>query len=295
MYIMPITSMFTAVPIAFFTLRTGRKPALLLVATTFVFFCLILNLPNALLFLVVFGFLGLALAEGVGRQFTSQRVIALGFLSLMVISLVSFELIKLNTTYINSLKSYLTTNIQDAVNKVKEKVKVKEKNTTDKHVQIDLDNYLITFKNYLKNSLWGIGLSYIFLLVVLNYYVTAFFLRKYGYPYLNYVPQTSWVLPDYFIWGFIVAAIMWLLKSISPVRLIGQNLLIFFFALYLSQGIAIFRFYYRKFKLSKPLKFLLSVIIFIQPVLFVSLSFSMAGLGFFDTWFDLRKIRRKDS
>ena len=91
-------------------------------------------------------------------------------------------------------------------------------------------------------------------------------------------------------------AIIWTLCSLlvhffpsSMLKLIGLNGLIIFMIIYFFQGIAIVSYYFEKKHLHRLLKAFLYSLIALQQILLII----VIGLGFFDTWLNFRKPKRR--
>ncbi|WP_227763046.1 YybS family protein [Zhaonella formicivorans] len=103
-------------------------------------------------------------------------------------------------------------------------------------------------------------------------------------------PFTTWRLPWYFIWGFILGLGSLLLGDyyqIDTLKLVGQNVLAVYFPVFFLIGLAILKFYMQKFNLKPVFRLAIAfVVLMYLPVA----AFSLAFLGMFDTLFDYRKL-----
>ncbi|MCE9625612.1 MAG: YybS family protein [Deltaproteobacteria bacterium] len=104
-------------------------------------------------------------------------------------------------------------------------------------------------------------------------------------------PLKAWRLPFLGVWiviGFAFLAIFdaYVLK-IEWLKLAAMNAFIVFTLVYFFQGLAIVAFYLNRWKLSPMIRLALYsvLILFFQP-----LSFLLVAFGFFDSWFDFRKL-----
>ncbi len=105
-----------------------------------------------------------------------------------------------------------------------------------------------------------------------------------------------WVLPEFFIFGFIAACLL-KLKLLTPENslgdLVGDNLLVFFIGLYALAGLSIVSFYFHKWGLSV---FWRIVCYFFMFQFFLPQTIALvACLGIQDIWFDLRKLKATPS
>jgi uncharacterized protein YybS (DUF2232 family) len=98
-------------------------------------------------------------------------------------------------------------------------------------------------------------------------------------------PLNTWKTPDVLVWALIGCAGLMLIPGGVP-RFIGINGLIVLMTIYFFQGIAIVSFYFNKKQIPFFLRVLFYAIIVIQQILLVM----VVGLGFFDAWFNFRRI-----
>ncbi|ROQ90987.1 DUF2232 domain-containing protein [Desulfosoma caldarium] len=97
-----------------------------------------------------------------------------------------------------------------------------------------------------------------------------------------------WSAPEGLVWAPIAAGFLLLVSSFS-LKLLGANVLIALGAVYLLQGVAITAFYFQKWHVPRLLQAFSYALIFFQQ--FVGLA--VALMGFFDTWIDFRRLKKK--
>ena len=103
--------------------------------------------------------------------------------------------------------------------------------------------------------------------------------------YPDFGPLNLWKSPEHLVWIAIGCGLM-LLIPVPALRLLGINGLLVLMMVYFFQGIAIVSFYFEKKRFPRILRvFLYSLIALQQMVLLV-----IIGLGFFDMWFNFRKL-----
>jgi uncharacterized protein YybS (DUF2232 family) len=109
--------------------------------------------------------------------------------------------------------------------------------------------------------------------------------RRYGLAFPDFGRLNQWRPPEFLVWGAIASGILLLLPD-KNLRMIGVNGLIILMTVYFLSGIAIISFFLEKKRL--PLFFRICIYLFIalQQILF----FLVIGIGFFDTWFNFRKL-----
>ncbi len=98
-----------------------------------------------------------------------------------------------------------------------------------------------------------------------------------------------WQAPDGLVWGVIGCGLFLLFPFQAP-RVIALNILIVAMMVYLLQGFAIISFYFDK----KEVPLFIRVLVYGALVIQQFLLLFVIGLGFFDTWFNLRRINSGD-
>lgn len=109
--------------------------------------------------------------------------------------------------------------------------------------------------------------------------------RRYGLACPDFGRLNLWRPPEVLVWGAIGSGILLLLPG-KELRMMGVNGLIILMTVYFLGGIAIISFFLEKKRL--PLFFRICVYMFIalQQIAF----FLVIGIGFFDIWFNFRKL-----
>jgi uncharacterized protein YybS (DUF2232 family) len=115
-------------------------------------------------------------------------------------------------------------------------------------------------------------------------------LRAKGFFYPDFGLLNLWKAPEPLVWAVIGAGLMLLIPDRS-VKLFGVNGLIILMTVYFFQGIAIVSYYFEKKHLPRLLRFILYSLIALQQIVLLI----VIGLGFFDTWLNLRKLKLNKS
>ena len=103
--------------------------------------------------------------------------------------------------------------------------------------------------------------------------------------YPDFGSLKTWKAPEFMVWIVIIFGIMLLLPS-TLLKLLGLNGIIMLMSIYFFAGIAIVSFFFEKKKLPRMLRFVLYAIMAFQQIIL----FLLIGLGFFDTWLNVRKL-----
>ncbi len=124
----------------------------------------------------------------------------------------------------------------------------------------------------------------------LAYYTVPILFRKYISRIPRPMPFRQWVIPEPFIFGFLIGAMMKIgVKYLDAAQygwmeILANNLLVFFGCIYIMGGFSIISYYLQKWNIPLIFRFPLYVLLtFLFEPLFC--------LGILDVWMDLRKIK----
>ena len=98
-------------------------------------------------------------------------------------------------------------------------------------------------------------------------------------------PPFRWELPEFLVWAFIGAGILYLTGLPWP-QAVGLNVLIILLGLYFLQGLSIAAFLFQRFHLPRLLAAMSVMLLLFQPFL----TLLVAGVGLFDVWFAFRRL-----
>ena len=106
--------------------------------------------------------------------------------------------------------------------------------------------------------------------------------------YPDFGPLNVWQAPEYLVWGVIGCGLALFIPSAS-IKIIGLNGLLILMAVYFFQGIAIVSFYFNKKQFPRVIRIFLYTLIAVQQLILIA----VIGLGFFDMWFNFRKLGKQ--
>jgi uncharacterized protein YybS (DUF2232 family) len=107
-------------------------------------------------------------------------------------------------------------------------------------------------------------------------------------PYPDFGPLNRWSAPEKMIWLPIVSGGA-LMLPFQWAKLAGINGLLIACVVYFFQGIAIVSFFFEAKRFPKLLRVMIYALIAVQQFL----ALAVIGLGLFDMWLDLRKLKRQ--
>jgi uncharacterized protein YybS (DUF2232 family) len=115
--------------------------------------------------------------------------------------------------------------------------------------------------------------------------MAPFFFHRLGLDVPNYGELDHWKAPEILVWVAIASGVLLLVPGFTA-KILGLNGLLVLMIIYFFQGIAIVAFFFRKKRIPKAARLILYSLIFIQQLVMLA----VIGAGFFDTWFNFRRI-----
>jgi uncharacterized protein YybS (DUF2232 family) len=106
--------------------------------------------------------------------------------------------------------------------------------------------------------------------------------------YPDFGPLNVWKAPDYLVWGVIGCGLS-LFLPFEILKIIGLNGLLILMTVYFLQGIAIVSFYFNKKRFPRIVRIFLYTLIALQQLVLLV----VIGLGFFDLWFNFRRLGKQ--
>ncbi len=106
--------------------------------------------------------------------------------------------------------------------------------------------------------------------------------------YPDFGPLNIWQAPEYLVWGVIGCGLALFLPNAS-IKIIGLNGLLILMSVYFFQGIAIVSYYFKKKQFPRVIRIFLYTLIAVQQLVLLA----VIGLGFFDMWFNFRKLGKQ--
>ena len=270
------------VPLIFVYIHFGRRPGLVLLALIFVVLFTLMGPRQAILFFTEYAVLASVMAEAIRFRLSFDKCIALSSLvsAVLSIGLLLFVFTDREATLLEFFQKQIDGHFAQSIESLKT---IDDKSEELKVVQ--------DFADKASGSLAQAYPSFIvlgaFVTALINYYATRFLWRRiYGYDMFHEARFSGWVIPDQVIWVLIGSSAVFLLAD-NALGSIGINLLLMTLVAYFIQGMAITIYFLESRNVPVFFWILMFFVILLQPLL-VGVSI---GLGVFDTWMDLRKIR----
>lgn len=288
-YYVPLLIIFIPVPFVVLGMRNGLKDNIISMGITSLIIGLVLDIPSALVLLLIFGPLSIALNYSIKKRKKTWDIIVIStvafFLSLLIITSLgrfSAELGSLGES--EEIWTEMMT-IQTE--------RFKEIGMTNTQVFENLEMLEAAYK-YVLIVLPSILIITSFVISFSNYLLSTAILRRMGYGLVNKPRLSRFKLPENIIMGsgimFITAIIMgWLNMPYHNALLLNISLLVG--VVFFLQGLGVIDFLLIKFKVKTVFRVLLLFV----SVVFVPMGGMLFFIGMFDSVFDMRKIGKRKS
>ena len=270
------------VPLIFVYINFGRRPGLVLLALIFVVLFTLMGPRQATLFLTEYAVLAGVMAEAIRFRLSFDKCILFSalFSAALSIVLLLFVFADREATLLEFFQKQIDGHFTQSIEALK--------TMGDKSEEIKV---LQDFAGKASGSLAQAYPSFIALgtliTALVNYYATRFLWRRIdSYDMFHHARFSGWVVPDQVIWILIGSSAVFLLAD-NVLGAIGINLLLMTLVAYFFQGLAITIYFLESRNVPVFFWVLIFFVILLQPLL-VGASI---GLGIFDTWMDLRKVR----
>ena len=289
MYFVPLLIIFIPLPFVIHGIRNGIKNNIISMAMTALIVGIILDMPSAVILLLMFAPLSIALNYCIKNRKKTSEIILIStgsfFISLLIIVAI-FN----NPTDLNGAQGYeeLITEMVTI-----QTDKLKEMGVTNTQILKDLELLEYAYE-YMLITLPSILVIISAFVSCFNYLLITLVSRRMGYGIAGSPKFSKFKLPDNIIMGsgimFISAIAMgWLNIPYHNALLLNISLLVGF--IFLIQGLAVIDFLLIKAKI----RLFFRMILLFMNVIFVPMSGVLFFIGMFDSVFDMRKIGRRKS
>ena len=270
------------VPLTFVYVRFGRRVGLVFLTMVFVVLFILVGPKQAILFFTEYGVLAGVMAETIRFRLSFDRCILFSALvsAMLSIALLLFVFSDRESTPLEFFKKQIDGHFAQSIETLK--------TMGDKSEELKV---LQDFSGKASDSLVQAYPSFIalgtFITALINFYSTRFLWRRVGSEDIFcHARFSGWTVPDQVIWVLIGSSTVFLLTN-NILGTIGLNFLLITLVAYFFQGLAITIFFLESRSVPVFFWVLIFFVILNQPLL-VGASI---GLGVFDSWMDLRKVR----
>ena len=270
------------IPLTFVYVRFGRRTGLFLLTLIFMVLFILMGPKQAILFFTEYAVLAGVMAETIRFRLSFDKCILFSALvsAALSIALLLFVFADREATLLEFFQKQVDGHFTQSIEALKA--------MGDKPEELKI---LQDFAGKASGSLVQVYPSFIalgtFITALINYYATRFLWRRIDtYEMFHHARFSGWVVPDQVIWVLIGSSSVFLLAD-NALGAIGINLLLMTLIAYFFQGLAVTIYFLESRNVPVFFWVLIFFVILLQPLL-VGASI---GLGVFDTWMDLRKVR----
>lgn len=282
----PLLGLLTPLPFVYCLRRWGPVEGLKSAAISMAvagLFCFAVGEERLLVFVLEFGCLGLALAEGFRRGLGMGTVVVVGtgVLALSSLALIVFFSLLKDTDPHTLFMSYIEAQLKKSLSfyRTLGGLDLDEK-ASEAFLQTAIP---IVSQIYPSLMLLGSGF-----LVWVNVIVAKPLFRLGGVPYPVFAPGDRWSAPERMVWLFIVCG-FGLFVVTGALRWVCLNVFIVTMAVYFFHGLSIVMFFLNKYRMPRWGRIAVYGLLGIQQLSMVLLA--LAGL--FDQWADFRRLRKR--
>lgn len=278
-----IAGIFIPAPLILIYLRFGKQVGLISIAVIFAGLLVVTGAQRAILFVTEYAIVAVILGETIRWAFPYEKSILFGTIGSVLLSAVLIMVIVSNQD--TSLVSLFEEEFRKGAEQYIKAVEGVEKDPQE----------IETLRKIADRVSEMFAVSFPALMVVgslatatINYLFVRWLWRRYyliGH-YFEGVDLKRFLLPDEWVWLFIVSAGLSLLGDGVPLTL-GLNLTIVMAVLYCLQGFSVVLHLMTTKNINKFFRYLVFFLVFTQPVLMGL----VGGMGLFDIWADFRKLR----
>ena len=277
-----MTGVLIPVPLIFVYVQLGRRPGLILLVLVFVVLFTLVGPKQAILFFAEYAVLAGVMAEAIRFRLPFDKCILLSTLvsAALSITLLLFAFTDREATLTEFFQKQIEGHFTQSIEALK--------TIGDKPEEL---RAMQEFADKASNSLAQSYPSFIilgsFITALINYYATRFLWRRiYSDGLFHHARFSGWAVPDQAIWVLIGSGAIVLLTD-NTLGAIGVNLFLMVLIVYFFQGLSIIIYFLESRNVPVFFWVLIFFVIVFQPLL-IGVSI---GLGVFDIWMDMRKIR----
>ncbi|MBU1183202.1 MAG: YybS family protein [Pseudomonadota bacterium] len=273
-------ALFIPLPIIFYHSKLGRKYGLVIIAATII--AIVFAMQSVSIDLIFFAellFLGFLLGELLHHNLSIEKIILYSSCGVIVSGLICLMVFSnIRNIGIYALASeYITENLKLAID-IYENMGVSEE-----HIQMISDS-MEQIRYVLVGIIPALIVAFTLLVSWINLMISRPVLIKNNLYYPDFVSLNLWKAPEYLVWAVIASSVMLFFPD-KVFKIAGLNFLLVLMMIYFFQGIAIVSYYFEKKRVPRTLKVFLYSLIALQHFIFLF----VIGLGFFDTWLNIRK------
>ncbi len=270
------------VPLIFIYVQLGRRPGVILLALVFGVMFTLMGPKQAVLFFTEYAVLAGVMAETIRFRLPFDKCILFSTLFSATLSIILLFFI------FTDRESTLTEFFQQQIDGHFKQSMEALKGMGDKPEDLKaMQEFADRTSGVLAQSYPSFIIIGTFITAVINYYAARFLWgRIYGSGLFHPARFSEWAVPDQTVWVFIGSGALCFLAD-GTLGVAGINLFLLVLVVYFFQGLAILIYFLESRNVPVFFWILIFFVIVFQPLLIGG----AVGLGVFDTWMDIRKVR----
>ena len=278
--------LFIPLPTLFYRVKLGRQPAMAVPGVGIgVMFAVTGGMSADLFFFTTLLLLGFVLGELFERRLAIEQTVirASGVVAVGGGVILLLAALAAGQNAAALVNGYVAQNLTAAL-ELYRAMGMPEENV--RYIADALDR--ITF--VLVRLLPAMGLSTLLVVVWANLIMARALLTRRRLPAPDFGRLNRWQAPEPMVWVVIGAAVLLMTPPVG-LKLIGVNLLMVMMTIYFFQGIAIVAYYFDRKGVPRPFRIFFYSLAAVQQLLLLLI----IAMGFFDVWFNFRRLKTEDS
>ena len=279
-----IGAMLIPLPIMYYRTKSGRRPGLIIAGVAL---SIMMGVMGGFsldgIFFVQLLLIGLTLGECIQYQARIEQ--AVGLTCIVVLAALGGTLLVAGTIQgggpVGVVTEYITRNLELSIALYKDMGMPAETVTT---VEASKERIAYVFVRVVP----AIVTATIIFVSWANLVIGGALFRRRQLPFPDYGRLNRWSAPEVTIWLPIISGLLLMIPA-GGVKLIGINGLLIACVIYFLQGIAIVSYLFEKKNVPRFFRVFFYTLIVVQQVI----ALIVIGLGLFDMWIDIRKIKKQ--
>lgn len=274
-------SLFFPLPVLFYRIKLGRKPALMIpAAAVFIVALMSGSFSVDLLIFSEIMLLGFILAELYERNMAIEKTLVYACVATIGSGVISLAVIANlgGSSLFEFVSGYVARNLELSL------VLYREMGIPEENIAA-IGKVLESIEFYFIRVLPGLTIAATLLMAWSSTLIVRPFLVARGLFFPPFGALNRWRCPESLVWGVIGCGLL-VMMPVSAAKVIALNGLLVLGLVFFFQGLAICSYFFQKRKFSRAARFFLYSLIALQHLVLLF----VIGLGFFDVWINFRKI-----
>lgn len=279
-----VAALFIPLPILFYRIKLGRiTGAVVPAATSLVVVILIGGLSLDVLFFAELLLIGFILGELIELNLSIEKTILYACGSALLSGLIGllFSSVLSGIGIHTIVSQYVGNNLELTM------VLYRNMGMPEESVQL-ISNSLDKIQHVLVTIIPALVSASTLFVVWISILLAKPILKSRSLFYPDFGPLNVWKAPEYLVWG-VIGCGMSLFLPFEALKIVGLNGLLTLMIVYFFQGIAIVSFYFNKKRFPRFIRIFLYTLIALQQLILLV----VIGLGFFDMWFNFRRLGKQ--